>query len=135
MRQFLEVKADHPDAIVFFRMGDFYEMFFEDAVIAGRALELTVTSRDKGREDAIPMAGVPHHAARGYLMRLTELGHKVVIVEQVEDPRQAKGLVRREVVQIVTPGVVVDDDALEPKRPRYLAAVVVGEAGPRSAGS
>ncbi|HWM86800.1 MAG TPA: hypothetical protein VNO33_13200, partial [Kofleriaceae bacterium] len=126
MRQFLDVKVDHPDAIVFFRMGDFYEMFFEDAVVAGRALDLTVTSRDKGREDAIPMAGVPHHAARGYLMRLTELGHKVVVVEQVEDPRQAKGLVRREVVQIVTPGVVVDDDALEPKRARYLASVVPG---------
>jgi DNA mismatch repair protein MutS len=135
MRQFLEVKADHPDAIVFFRMGDFYEMFFDDALVAGRALDLTITSRDKGREDAIPMAGVPHHAARGYLMRLTELGHKVVVVEQVEDPRQAKGLVRREVVQIVTPGVVVDDDALEPKRARYLAAVVTGESGPRSRGA
>ena len=129
MRQFLEVKADHPDAIVFFRMGDFYEMFFDDALVAGRALDLTVTSRDKGRDDAIPMAGVPHHAGRSYLMRLTELGHKVVIVEQVEDPRQAKGLVRREVVQIVTPGVVVDDDALEPKRARYLAAVVEGRGG------
>jgi DNA mismatch repair protein MutS len=129
MRQFLEVKADHPDAIVFFRMGDFYEMFFDDALVAGRALDLTVTSRDKGRDDAIPMAGVPHHAGRSYLMRLTELGHKVVVVEQVEDPRQAKGLVRREVVQIVTPGVVVDDDALEPKRARYLAAVVEGRGG------
>ena len=129
MRQFLEVKADHPDAIVFFRMGDFYEMFFDDALVAGRALDLTVTSRDKGRDDAIPMAGVPHHAGRSYLMRLTELGHKVVIVEQVEDPRQAKGLVRREVVQIVTPGVVVDDDALDPKRARYLAAVVEGRGG------
>jgi DNA mismatch repair protein MutS len=135
MRQFLEVKADHPDAIVFFRMGDFYEMFFEDAVVAGRALDLTVTSRDKGREDAIPMAGVPHHAGRGYLLRLTELGHKVVVVEQVEDPRQAKGLVRREVVQVVTPGVVVDDEGLEPKRARYLAAVVAGEAGPRRPGA
>ena len=135
MRQFLEVKADHPDAIVFFRMGDFYEMFFDDALVAGRALDLTVTSRNKGHEDAIPMAGVPHHAGRAYLLRLTELGHKVVVVEQVEDPRQAKGLVRREVVQIVTPGVVVDDDALEPRRPRYLAAVVPGESGPRRAGA
>ncbi|HKE18295.1 MAG TPA: DNA mismatch repair protein MutS [Kofleriaceae bacterium] len=129
MRQFLEVKADHPDAILFFRMGDFYEMFFDDALVAGRALDLTITSRDKGREDAIPMAGVPHHAGRGYLMRLTELGHKVVVVEQVEDPRQAKGLVRREVVQIVTPGVVIDDDALDPKRARYLAAVVPAARG------
>ncbi|HVQ25472.1 MAG TPA: DNA mismatch repair protein MutS, partial [Planctomycetota bacterium] len=129
MRQFLEVKADHPDAIVFFRMGDFYEMFFDDAVVAARALDLTLTSRDKGREDAIPMCGVPHHAGRGYLARLTELGHKVVVVEQTEDPRQAKGLVRREVVQIVTPGVVIDDEVLEPKRARYLAALVAGQGG------
>ncbi|HUS65258.1 MAG TPA: DNA mismatch repair protein MutS [Kofleriaceae bacterium] len=129
MRQFLDVKADHPDAIVFFRMGDFYEMFFDDAVVAARALDLTLTSRDKGREDAIPMCGVPHHAGRGYLARLTELGHKVVVVEQTEDPRQAKGLVRREVVQIVTPGVVIDDEVLEPKRARYLGALVVGQDG------
>jgi DNA mismatch repair protein MutS len=129
MRQFLEVKADHPEAIVFFRMGDFYEMFFDDAVVAARALDLTLTSRDKGREDAIPMCGVPHHAGRGYLARLTELGHKVVIVEQTEDPRHAKGLVRREVVQIVTPGVVIDDEVLEPKRARYLAALVAGQGG------
>ena len=129
MRQFLEVKADHPDAIVFFRMGDFYEMFFEDAVIAARALDLTLTSRDKGHEDAVPMCGVPHHAGRGYLARLTELGHKVVVVEQTEDPKHAKGLVRREVVQIVTPGVVIDEEVLDPKRARYLAAVVVGKGG------
>jgi DNA mismatch repair protein MutS len=129
MRQFLEVKADHPEAIVFFRMGDFYEMFFEDAVIAARALDLTLTSRDKGREDAVPMCGVPHHAGRGYLAKLTELGHKVVVVEQTEDPKQAKGLVRREVVQIVTPGVVIDEEVLEPKRARYLAAVVHGVGG------
>ncbi len=135
MRQFLEVKADYPDAIVFFRMGDFYEMFFDDALVAGRALDLTITSRDKGRDDAIPMAGVPHHAARGYLMRLTDLGHKVVVVEQMEDPRQARGLVKREVVQIITPGVVIDDDALEPKRARYLAAVVCGEGGSRKPGA
>ncbi len=129
MRQFLEVKADHPEAIVFFRMGDFYEMFFEDAVIAARALDLTLTSRDKGREDAVPMCGVPHHAGRGYLAKLTELGHKVVVVEQTEDPKHAKGLVRREVVQIVTPGVVIDEEVLEPKRARYLAAVVPGAGG------
>ena len=129
MRQFLAIKESHPDGILFFRMGDFYEMFFEDAVIAARALELTLTSRDKGKADAIPMAGIPHHAARGYLARLTELGHKVVICEQVEDPKQAKGLVKREVVQIVTPGVVTDGELLEPKESRYLAAVVAGERG------
>ncbi len=124
MRQFLDVKERYPDAIVFFRLGDFYEMFFEDAVVASRALDLTLTTRDKGRDDAVPMCGVPHHAARGYIARLTDRGHKVVLVEQVEDPRQAKGLVRREVVRVVTPGVMLDDEVLDPKVARYVAAVV-----------
>ena len=123
MRQFLEVKAQHQDAIVFFRMGDFYEMFFEDAVVASKALDLTLTSRDKGKEGAIPMAGVPHHAGRGYIAKLTERGHKVVVCEQVEDPKQAKGLVKREVIEIVTPGVMVDEDVLDPKCGHYLASV------------
>ncbi|HUH04985.1 MAG TPA: DNA mismatch repair protein MutS, partial [Kofleriaceae bacterium] len=131
MRQFLDIKAGHPDAILFFRLGDFYEMFFEDAVIAAKKLDLTLTTRDKGQDDAIPMCGVPHHAARGYIARLTDLGHKVVLCEQVEDPKQAKGLVKREVVRIITPGVVLDDEVLDPKRGRYLAAVV---PGPRAGG-
>src|SRR6188472_4318690 len=131
MRQFLDVKADHPDAIVFFRMGDFYEMFFEDAVIAARALDLTLTSRDKGKEDSVPMCGVPYHAARGYLAKLTEQGHKVAVCEQMEDPKLAKGLVKREVVRVITPGVVLDDDVLDPRRPRYLAALVPAERGAR----
>ena len=124
MRQFLEVKAEHPDAILFFRLGDFYEMFFEDAVLVAELLDLTLTSRDKGKDDAVPMCGVPHHAARGYVAKLTELGHKVVLCEQVEDPRQAKGLVKREVVRIVTPGIVLDDEVLDPKSARYVAAIV-----------
>ena len=122
MRQYLDVKDRYPDGIVFFRLGDFYEMFFEDAVVAAKALDLTLTTRDKGREDAIPMCGVPHHAARGYIGRLTELGHKVVICEQVEDPRVAKGIVRREVTRVVTPGIVLDEDMLDAKAARYLAA-------------
>ncbi|HVK73931.1 MAG TPA: DNA mismatch repair protein MutS [Kofleriaceae bacterium] len=123
MRQFLDIKDRHPDAIVFFRLGDFYEMFFEDAVLAAGLLDLTLTTRDKGKVDAIPMCGVPHHAARNYIARLTELGHKVVICEQTEDPKLAKGLVKREVVRIVTPGVVVDEESLDPRAARYLAAV------------
>jgi DNA mismatch repair protein MutS len=123
MRQFLDVKDRYPDAIVFFRLGDFYEMFFEDAVLGARLLDLTLTTRDKGKDDAIPMCGVPHHAARGYVARLCELGHKVVICEQVEDARLAKGLVKREVVRVVTPGVVVDEESLEPKAAHYLAAI------------
>ncbi len=124
MRQYLEIKSEHPDSILFFRLGDFYEMFFEDAVYAAKKLDLTLTTRDKGRDDAIPMCGIPHHAARGYIARLTELGHKVVLCEQTEDPKQAKGLVKRAVVRIVTPGIVLDDQVLDPKRGRYLASVV-----------
>ena len=134
MRQYLDVKERYPDAIIFFRLGDFYEMFFEDAVLAARLLELTLTTRDKGKDDAVPMCGVPHHAARGYLARLTELGHTVVICEQVEDPRLAKGLVKREVVRVVTPGVVLDEEVLEPKLPRYLAAIVPAGRGDAPAG-
>ena len=124
MRQFLEIKERHPDAIVFFRLGDFYEMFFDDAVVAARQLDLTLTTRDKGKEDAVPMCGVPHHSARGYIAKLVEAGHRVVICEQVEDPKLAKGLVRRDVTRIVTPGVMLDEDVLEPKVARYLAALV-----------
>jgi DNA mismatch repair protein MutS len=123
MRQFLEIKDRFPDAIVFFRLGDFYEMFFEDAVIAARLLDLTLTTRDKGKADAVPMCGVPHHAARTYVSRLTDAGHKVVICDQVEDARLAKGLVRREVVRVVTPGVILDDEVLTPKCAHYLASV------------
>ena len=124
MRQYLDIKEQHPDCILLFRLGDFYEMFFEDAVLAARLLDLTLTTRDKGKEDAVPMCGVPHHAVRGYIAKLTELGYKVVICEQVEDPKLAKGLVKREVVRIVTPGVVLDDDVLDPKLPRYVGALV-----------
>ena len=129
MQQYLRIKEEYPDAILFFRCGDFYEMFFEDAVIAARALDLTLTSRDKGREDGVPMAGVPHHAGRGYIARLTELGHKVVLCEQTEDPKHAKGLVKREVVRVITPGIVLDDEVLDPKTARYLAAVAAGNGG------
>src|SRR5688572_3374886 len=132
MRQYLDVKERYPAAIVFFRLGDFYEMFFEDAVIGARLLDLTLTTRDKGKDDAVPMCGVPHHSARGYIARLTELGHTVVMCEQVEDPKLAKGLVKREVVRLVTPGIVLDDDVLEPKLPRYVVALV---PAPRRAGA
>src|SRR5262249_14865786 len=94
-----------------------------------RALDLVLTSRDKGKEDSVPMCGVPYHAARGYLAKLTELGHKVAVCEQMEDPKLAKGLVKREVVRVITPGVVLDDDVLDPKLPRYLAALVPGDRG------
>ncbi|HET6613678.1 MAG TPA: DNA mismatch repair protein MutS [Kofleriaceae bacterium] len=129
MRQYLGVKADHPDAIVLFRLGDFYEMFFEDAVIGAAALDLTLTSRDKNKADPVPMCGVPHHAVRGYINRLIDQGKKVVLCEQTEDPRFAKGLVKREVTQVITPGIVVDDGVLDPSCPRYVACVVGDGAG------
>ena len=125
MRQFLDVKERYPDAVVFFRMGDFYEMFFDDAVVASQALGLTLTSRDKGKVDSVPMCGVPHHAGRAYIAKLTDLGHKIVLCEQVEDPKHAKGLVRREVVRVVTPGIVLDDESLTPNTAHYDAAIVV----------
>jgi DNA mismatch repair protein MutS len=121
IQQYLSIKEQHKDAILFYRMGDFYEMFFEDAVVAARELEITLTSRDKQAEDPIPMCGVPHHAAGTYIARLLEKGYRVAVCEQVEDPRQAKGLVRREVVRVVTPGTMLD--SMERKSPNYLAAV------------
>jgi DNA mismatch repair protein MutS len=124
MRQYLDVKARHPGCVLFFRLGDFYEMFFEDAVTVARELDLTLTSRDKGKEKPIPMCGVPHHAAAQYLQKLVERGFKVAICEQVEDPRLARGIVRREVVRIVTPGTIVDENALDPLRSSYLVALL-----------
>src|ERR1700722_15177953 len=123
MRQYLEAKTAHPDALMLFRMGDFYELFFEDAVTAARALDLTLTARNKGSDDEIPMAGVPHHAASAYVQRLLEQGFKVAICEQMADPSKVKGLVPREVVRVVTPGIVYDDAGLEARENHYLAAV------------
>ncbi|WP_437819266.1 DNA mismatch repair protein MutS [Sorangium sp. So ce1078] len=123
MRQYEEAKALHPDAILFFRMGDFYEMFNDDAVLVSRALNLTLTSRNKGEPEEVPMAGVPHHAAHGYIARLLALGHKVAICEQCGDPSKIKGLVPRQVVRVVTPGLVTDTEQLDARANHYLAAV------------
>ncbi len=124
MRQYLEIKADYPDSILFFRLGDFYEMFMDDAVLASRILGITLTSRNKGDADAIPLCGVPYHSSQGYIAKLVAEGHKVAICEQVEDPKAAKGIVKREVVRVVTPGLVTDTDTLEPKENNFLLAVV-----------
>lgn len=123
MRQYLDIKAQVPDAILFFRLGDFYEMFYEDAVLVSRLLSLTLTTRDKGKEDPVPMCGVPHHAARGYLQKLTELGHRVAVSEQLEDPKLTKGIVKRGVVRIVTPGVILDEESLDARAPHHVAAI------------
>ena len=130
MRQYFEAKRQHRDAIVFFRMGDFYEMFYEDALTAARALELTLTSRSKDTNGgAIPMCGVPHHAADGYVARLVKKGFRVAICEQIEDPRKAKGLVRREVVRVVSPGTLTDASYLEAREPAFLMAIVPAAGG------
>ena len=130
MRQYLEVKRQHRDAIVFFRMGDFFEMFYEDALTAARALDLTLTSRARDTAgDAIPMCGVPHHALETYLTRLVRKGYRVAICDQVEDPRKAKGIVKREVTRVVSPGTFTEGSYLEARESAWLAAVAAGSGG------
>lgn len=124
IQQYLAVKAQVPDAFLFFRLGDFYEMFFEDAINASRELEITLTGREGGGEQKIPMCGVPHHAADNYMSRLIEKGYKVAICEQVEDPAEAKGVVRREIVRIVTPGTVMDSKLLGESVNNYIVSLV-----------
>jgi DNA mismatch repair protein MutS len=126
MRQYLEIKSGYPDAILFFRMGDFYEMFLDDALLASRILDITLTSRNKGSGDEIPFCGVPYHSVTPYIARLIETGHKVAICEQVEDPRQAKGIVRREVVRVITPGLLIEAESLQPDENNYLLALCHG---------
>ena len=126
MRQYLDAKRQYRDAIVFFRMGDFYEMFYEDALAASRALDLTLTSRAKDAGGgAIPMCGVPHHAADGYIARLVRKGFRVAVCEQMEDPRQAKGVVRREVVRLVSPGTLTDANYLDALEPAFMLAIAM----------
>ncbi|MFG6495294.1 DNA mismatch repair protein MutS [Fictibacillus sp. UD] len=123
IQQYLSIKAAHQDAFLFFRLGDFYEMFFDDAVNASQILEITLTSRDGGSKDRIPMCGVPYHSSAGYIKTLVENGHKVAICEQVEDPKQAVGVVKREVIQIITPGTVIDDHLLHDRENNYLVSI------------
>ena len=123
MQQYRELKARDPDALLLFRMGDFYELFGEDAERASALLGIALTSRDKGT-DPIPMAGFPHPALESYLAKIVAAGYRAAVCEQVEDPKQAKGLVRREIVRVVTPGTLTDDALLDPRSANYLAAVV-----------
>ncbi|HEY6291808.1 MAG TPA: DNA mismatch repair protein MutS [Terriglobia bacterium] len=123
MRQYGAIKARHPSALLLFRLGDFYELFFEDAVVAARELQITLTSRNKEKGEPIPMCGVPYHAAEGYIARLIRKGFRVAICDQMEDARQAKTIVKREVTRVVTPGTAIDSQVLEPRANNYLAAV------------
>src|SRR5215831_16680538 len=123
MRQYSSIKQRHPNALLLFRLGDFYELFFEDAVVAARELQITLTARNKEKGEPIPMCGVPYHAAEGYIARLIRKGFRVAICDQMEDPRVAKTLVKREVTRVVTPGTAVDTQVLEPRANNYLAAI------------
>jgi DNA mismatch repair protein MutS len=128
MQQYHRMKAEHPQALLFFRMGDFYELFFDDAVVAAKALDIALTSRSKEKDGRpIPMCGVPHHSVTGYVSRLVKQGFRVALCEQMEDPRTAKGVVRREVVRVVTPGTQLEASAVEPGEPSFLTAVAPGD--------
>src|SRR6202142_4113717 len=122
MRQYSSIKKEHPSALLFFRLGDFYELFFDDAVLAAKELQITLTSRNKEKGIAIPMCGVPYHAAEGYIGKLIRKGYKVAVCEQTEDPRLAKKLVRREVTRVVTPGTAADS-SLGSEENNFLAAL------------
>src|SRR5947209_15284855 len=121
MQQYREAKERHPGMLLLFHMGDFYELFGDDAEVASRVLGLKLTSRDKARN--IPMAGIPVEALETYLQRLLQAGHRVAVCDQVEDPALAKGLVKREVTRVVTPGTLTEDELLDPRLPNYLAAL------------
>lgn len=131
LQQYRSIKQQHTDSILFFRMGDFYEMFYEDAYIASKVLDIALTSRDKSKDSGVPMCGVPWHSADFYIAKLVKAGHKVAICEQVEDPKAAKGIVRREVIRVVTPGTFADTAQLQPKTHQYLCGIILegGQAG------
>src|SRR3954466_7161747 len=131
MRQYNSIKEQVPGTLLMFRLGDFYEMFFEDAVVASRELEITLTARNKEKGNAIPMCGVPFHSAEGYISRLIARGYRVAICDQVEEASAAKKLVRREITRVVTPGTAMDANLVRSHENNYLAAV--GRSGQRAA--
>ena len=127
MQHYLDTKNKYKDCILFYRLGDFYEMFFEDAVNVSRELELTLTGKDCGQEERAPMCGIPYHAAETYISRLISKGYKVAICEQLEDPKQAKGIVKRDVIRVVTPGTVIEANLLEDKKNNYIMSIYKNE--------
>ena len=129
MAQYFEIKKDYPDTILFFRLGDFYEMFFDDAKTASSVLELTLTGRACGQGEKAPMCGVPFHSAEGYIAKLVQNGYKVAICEQVEDPATAKGLVKRDVTRIITKGSIIENTMLDKKKNNYLTVIYADESG------
>ncbi len=125
LKQYIDIKKEYPDAILFFRLGDFYEMFFDDAKVASKVLGIALTSRNKSDKNPVPLCGVPHHSAEPYLAKLLQNGHRVAICEQVEDPKSAKGVVKRKVVRVLTPGAILDSEKLDSKSNNYLASIYV----------
>ena len=127
MRQYIDLKEKYPDCLLFFRLGDFYEMFFEDAKTASKELDLVLTGRDCGLSERAPMCGVPYHAVDNYIAKLIEKGFKVAVCEQMEDPALAKGLVERDVIRVITPGTVIEERMLEENQNSYIASVSLGD--------
>ena len=123
MQHYLDMKEKYKDCILFYRLGDFYEMFFDDAINVSRELELTLTGKDCGKEERAPMCGIPFHAADTYIARLISKGYKVAICEQLEDPKFAKGMVKRDVIRVVTPGTVMEANLLEDKKNNYIMCI------------
>ncbi|CAG0995677.1 partial DNA mismatch repair protein MutS, partial [Gammaproteobacteria bacterium] len=132
MQQYAQVKSRYPDTILLFRMGDFFETFDEDAKVTARVLGITLTRRGNGTAGETPLAGFPHHALDAYLPKLLKAGHRVAICEQLEDPKQAKGIVKRDVIEVVTPGVAFSDKVLDQKRNNFLTAIAL--PGPLATG-
>jgi len=128
IQQYLHIKEEYPGMLLFFRLGDFYELFFDDALVASQALDIVLTSRKDSSGEGIPMCGVPYHAAEGYLTRLVAAGHRVAICDQVEDPKTAKGIVKRQVVRVLTPGTATLSGLLTEKENQHLVALT-GEPG------
>ena len=123
MQHYLDMKQQYKDCVLFYRLGDFYEMFFDDAINVSRELELTLTGKECGMEERAPMCGVPYHAAETYISRLINKGYKVAICEQLEDPKKAKGMVKRDVIRVVTPGTVIEANMLDDKKNNYIMSV------------
>ncbi len=133
MQQYHAVKKQHPTALLLFRLGDFYELFYDDAVLASRLLQITLTARNKEKGEPVPMCGVPYHAAENYIAKLIRAGHKVAICEQMEEPGPGKKLVRREVIRVLTPGTAMGTSLVDPKENNFLAAVARSAAASAAA--
>ena len=129
MEQYFEIKKNYKYCLLFYRIGDFYEMFFDDAIIASRELEITLTGKSWGQDERAPMCGVPFHSADSYINRLVEKGYKVAICEQVEDPKTAKGIVKRDVIRVITPGTIIDNTALDEKKNNFIMCIYADKTG------